>query len=129
MEKQYITCKDVPGGILRDTQIQAVRAINLAPTFDRKTKPWKLVKVLKSDTRNVAWHIRINEEDNFLATQCFIGGEAVIFTPADPKGKVINYRPIQTYMQYLDIETAVDKFYNERYETTIEHVSEHGAGE
>jgi hypothetical protein len=119
MEKQYITCKDVPGGILKDGHIKAVRAINIAPTFNRKEKPWQLVRIPKSTTRNVAWIVKMNE-DHFLVTQYFARGEFVSFMASDPKGKPTVWKPIETYPQYLDLETAVDKFYKERYETTNE---------
>lgn len=116
MEK-IVKTSDMPSGNINSTQRLFMRDINLAPTFDRKSKPWQLVKIPKSSTQNVAWHIRIGE-DNFLAIQICSSGHSVSFFATDKRAKEINRsRPLKTYNTYVDLESAVDKFYTEEYET------------
>lgn len=118
MEK-IVKTSDTPSGNINTNQRLFMREINLAPTFDRKSKPWQLVKIPKSSTQNVAWHVRFGE-DNFLAIQICGSGHAVSFFATDKRAKEINRsRPLKTYNTYVDLESAVDKFYKEEYETKI----------
>jgi hypothetical protein len=100
-------------GNLTDAQFKFMRELNTNPTFNRKEKPWTLVKIPKSTTRNVAWHIRVGEE-NFQALQMYSHGEYVKIYRADLKGKALGYTSlVKEYISYVDLEAAVDRFYEE----------------
>jgi hypothetical protein len=116
MTERIISTREVPGWILRDKQIEQVRQINLSPTFVRKEKPWILVKITKSSTKNVAWHVRI-DGINLLFTQVCAASQYVSVTKCNDKAKVENFASdkIIDYLNMVDLEAAVDKYYNEDY--------------
>lgn len=100
-------------GNLTDMQYKFMRELNTNPTFNRKEKAWTLVKIPKSTTRNVAWHVRIGEE-NFQVLQMYARGEYVKVYRADVKGKPLGYTSlVKEYPNYVDLEAAVDRFYEE----------------
>lgn len=101
-----------------------MREINLNPTFDRKSKPWKLVKIPKSSTRNVAWHISVNDV-NFIAVQYYARGEGVAIYGTDEKFRTMKIEDmVQNLPSYVDLEAAVDIFYNKQYESNEQRNSE-----
>ena len=100
-------------GNLTDSQFQFMHRLNNNPTFSKADKEWTLVKIPKSTTRNVAWHIRVNGE-NFLALQMYSGGESVRIYHANEKGKSLGATALaKEYISYVDLEAAVDRFYEE----------------
>jgi hypothetical protein len=116
MTDRIISTREVPGGLLREKQIASVREINLSPTFVRKEKPWTLVKIPKSSTKNVAWHVRI-DGINLLFTQVCSNSQYVSVTKCSDKAKVNSFTAdrVAEYNYLVDLETAVDKYYNEDY--------------
>lgn len=116
MTDRLISTREVPGGLLREKQIESVREINLSPTFVRKEKPWTLVKIPKSSTKNVAWHVRI-DGINLLFTQVCSNSQYVSVTKCNDKAKVASFTAdkVIEYSHLVDLETAVDKYYNEDY--------------
>jgi hypothetical protein len=109
------TSRETPSGNLTDVHVKVMREINLNPTFDRKSKPWKLVKIPKSTTRNVAWHISVNDR-KFIAVQYYARGEGVAIYGTDEKFRTMKIEDmVQNFPLYVDLEVAVDKFYNEHY--------------
>ena len=119
MITRITTTKETSTGNLSDLQVKFMREVNSSPTFNRKEKPWTLVKIPKSTTRNVAWHVRIGEE-NFHVVQAYSRGEYVCIYRADAKGKITGSfmeNRVKEYMGYVDIEAAVDRFYDEVYKT------------
>lgn len=114
--EKIVRSSDMPGGNLTSLQVEFMKAANTSPTFDRKLKPWQLVKIPKTSTKNVAWHVRIGEED-FLAIQISNSGQSVSIFQTDKKGKEANWsKPLKTYNTYVDLESAIDKFYTENHE-------------
>jgi|LakMenE01Jun11ns_1017448.scaffolds.fasta_scaffold9917610_2 hypothetical protein len=114
---RIIKATENASGNLTDAQVKFMRELNTSPTFNRKEKPWTLVKIPKSTTRNVAWHIRVGEE-NFQALQMYSHGEYVKIYRADLKGKSLGYSAlVKEYSSYVDLETAVDRFYEEYAKT------------
>jgi hypothetical protein len=115
MKGRITSSKETSTGNLSDHQVKFMREINLNPTFDRKTKPWKLVKIPKSTTRNVAWHIAVNDR-KFIAVQYYAKGEGVAIYDTDEKFRA--FKPtdlVKNYPSYVDLEVAIDEFYNEQY--------------
>jgi hypothetical protein len=124
MIERITTTNDIPSGIMSEGLISRMREINLNPTFNKKEKPWSLVKVPKSTTKNVAWHIRINEE-NIMATHVPTPSSHVIFYPCSPKAVITAWgKPLASYGKYADLEAAVDKFYEENYNTPNDETNE-----
>ena len=114
---RIIKATENASGNLTDAQVKFMRELNTHPTFNRKEKPWTLVKIPKSTTRNVVWHIRVGEE-NFQALQMYSYGEYVKIYRADLKGKSLGYTSlVREYRSYVDLETAVDRFYEEYTKT------------
>jgi len=110
---RIIKSSENASGNLTDAQIEFMHRLNNNPTFNRAEKGWTLVKIPKSSTRNVAWHIRINEE-NFQALQLYSRGECVRIYRADGKGKSLGLSALaKEYISYVDLEAAVDLFYAE----------------
>lgn len=100
-------------GNLTEAQVKFMNNLNNNPTFSKSEKEWVLVKIPKSTTRNVAWHIRINGE-NFLAIQLYSKGESVKVYHANEKGKSLGMQALaKEYIGYVDLEAAVDRFYQE----------------
>jgi hypothetical protein len=119
MISRITTTRETLTGNLTDGQIKLMREINANPSFNRKEKPWTLVKIPKSTTRNVAWHVRIGEE-NFQIIQVYSRGEYVYVYRADAKGKIAGSfldSKVKEYLGYVDLEAATDRFYNEEYKT------------
>lgn len=109
------TSRETLSGNLSDVHVKAMREINLSPTFDRKSKPWKLVKIPKSSTRNVAWHISVNDK-KFIAVQYYARGEGIAIYDTDEKFRTMKIEDIvQNFPLYVDLEAAVDTFYNKHY--------------
>lgn len=122
---RIIKATENPSGNLTDAQIKFMQEFNTNPSFNRKEKPWTLVKVPKTSTRNVAWHIKINEE-NFYALQLYLGGERVRIYKADARGKSLGLSSlVKEYINYVDLETAVDEFHNEYIKQTTNDEAEH----
>jgi hypothetical protein len=110
---RIIKATENASGNLTDMQYKFMRGLNTNPTFVRKEKPWNLVKIPKSTTRNVAWHVRIGEE-NFQVLQMYSRGEYVKIYRADLKGKPLGISAlVKEYPNYVDLEAAVDRFYEE----------------
>lgn len=103
-------------GNLTDAQIKFMWEYNTHPVFNRKEKAWVLVRVPKSTTRNVAWHIRVDDV-NYQALQMSAGGNRVKIFYADAKGKPLNLHSVmKEYVNYVDLESAVDLFYEETHQ-------------
>jgi hypothetical protein len=114
---RIIKATENASGNLTDAQLKFMRELNTNPTFNRKEKPWTLVKIPKSTTRNVAWHIRLGNE-NFHALQMYSHGEFVKIYRADEKGKPMGWSHlVKEYLSYVDLEAAVDRFYEEYSKT------------
>jgi hypothetical protein len=118
MSEKIITINQLPDKRVTHKVLQEVWNINQNPTFDRKSKPWTLVRIPKTTTRVIAWRVRINEQ-NFLATQGDVRGQRVIIHRSDEKGNVLSYLDVAAdYVNYLDLESAVDRFYEENFSQT-----------
>ena len=116
---KIIKSSDVPNGHLTDYHVKAVREINLAPTFNRKEKAWHLSRIPKSTTRNVSWLIKC-QEAFYLAIQICGPGQTVVFYTTDPKGKsILPANKVKEYPGYVDLETAVDLFYDNEIKPTL----------
>ncbi len=91
MMKRIIKSNEVPSGALKPDQKSYMVQVNSNPKFETK-KPWDLVKVLRTSTSAVAWHIRIDEAD-YRAVQSWVRllGETVTIYPCDKKGNVVDY--------------------------------------
>jgi hypothetical protein len=112
---RIIKATENSSGNLTDAQVKFMRELNTSPTFNRKEKQWTLVKIPKSTTRNVAWHVRIGEE-NFQILQMYSRGEYVKVYRADAKGKPLGISElVKEYANYVDLEAATDRFYEEVY--------------
>ena len=116
MMKRIIKSNEVPSGALKPDQKSYMVQVNSNPKFETK-KPWDLVKVLRTSTSAVAWHIRIDEAD-YRAVQSWVRllGETVTIYPCDKKGNVVDYGKetrsnSSEYPMYVDLESAVDLFY------------------
>jgi len=120
MTKRIIKVSDCRDGKMSEWEKKATTKINLNPAFTEE-KPWKFVKHLKTTTRIVPWLIQIGE-DYIVATQGFVyrKGEIVMFYKSSRRGTfdVMNGRIVE-YYGYLDLESAVDRFYTEHYEPTL----------
>lgn len=117
------TSQETPTGNLTDPQVKLMREINSKPTFNQKEKQWTLVKIPKTTTRNVLWHIRI-EEEHFQVVQLYSRGEAVHIYKANNKGKLIGdyaASKVKEYNCYVDLEAATDRFYDELYKNKQEN--------
>lgn len=117
--KKIIKASDVPGGNLTDYYVKLVREINLSPTFNRKEKPWQLVRIPKSTTRNVSWLLRFDEE-YYMAIQICGPGQTVVFYTTDPKGKTVLWsNKVKEYQGYVDLESTVDLFYKNDFKPAL----------
>jgi len=116
MTNRIISTRDVPGGNLRVNQLAAIRELNLAPTFARKEKPWTIAKIPKSSTKNVAWHVNM-DGINLLFTYVCGPNYYVSVAKCNSKSKVENFATdnLKDYHNLVDLETAVDKYYNEEH--------------
>lgn len=125
MMKRIIKSNEVPSGALKPDQKSYMVQVNSNPKFENK-KPWDLVKVLRTSTSAVAWHIRIDEAD-YRAVQSWVRllGETVTIYPCDKKGNVVDYGKetrsnSSEYPMYVDLESAVDLFYEKLQKLKIE---------
>jgi hypothetical protein len=113
--ERIITTKEAPRGRFTEELESKMREVNLSPSFNKKEKKWTLVKVPKSTTRNVAWHIRI-DGTNILAVQVPSPQPQVSFYSCSDKAMVTTWGyPLAVYSAYVDLEAAVDKYYEENY--------------
>lgn len=125
--KRIIKSNEVPGCTLSVSQKSFMAQVNSNPKFEDK-KPWDLVKVLRTSTTAIGWHIRIDEVD-YRAVQSWVRllGDAVTIYPCDKKGNVNDYSKsnAHVYPMYVDLESAVDLFYEklQKLKTETEDVS------
>lgn len=113
MNEKLVSTKQCESGNLTEQQKILVREINENPSFDPKTKPYKFIKKLKSNTDNHGW-IFIYKGKVFIALKTWLRRlyDCVIIYPADDKGKFESSikNEIVRYPNIVDIEYAVDKF-------------------
>lgn len=91
-------------------------AINMAPVFTEE-KPWQFVKVLKTTTGIIPWLVKIGD-DYIVATQGWVyrRGEQAMFYKSNRRGTFnVSTDGIIVYLGYVDLEAAVDRFYEEHY--------------
>lgn len=113
---RIIKCNEGANGHISEREKDKITAINLNPVFTEE-KPWQLIKVLKSTTKIVPWLVKINE-DYIAVTQGMIWrrGEMVMFYRSNKKGTFDILRDrITEYAMYVDLEAAVDRYYEENY--------------
>ena len=127
--KRIIKSNEVPGGTLSSSQKTYMAQVNANPKFEEK-KPWDLVKVLRTSTTAIAWHIRIDDTD-YRAVQSWVRlmGETVTIYPCDKKGNVADYGKEMrdksfVYPMYVDLESAVDAFYEKMQSIKEEELNE-----
>lgn len=108
---RIIKANEVKEGYLQGHAKKVVANQNLNPSFEASEKPWKLKKVLKTDTKVIPWLI---EYDGifYVAKQYFRHrlGETVDVFLSTSKGKIETIKPVYNGKGYVDIETVVDLF-------------------
>lgn len=114
---KIIKATDVPGGNLTDAEFDFMFNENLRPTINEDDHFWKLIKVLKTDTKSVPWHISINGE-YYVAVWSNSGrytNHATFFYPSDENGKYTISLSEAVYQarNYLDMASACDEFVEE----------------
>lgn len=113
---RIVKCTEGANGHISEREKDRVTAINLNPVFTEE-KPWQLIKVLKTTTKIVPWLVKMNE-DYIAVTQGMIWrrGEMVMFYRSNKKGTFDILRDRLTeYPMYVDLEAAVDRYYEENY--------------
>lgn len=113
---RLISSRETNTGNLSEIQKKQVREINENPSFDPKTKLYKFIKVIKSDTKAHGWIFEFNGKI-FTAIQAkqSRGSECVSIYRASKKGDYIPslQNLVARYKYIVDIEHAVDKFSEE----------------
>lgn len=114
--KRIIKSNETKYGNLSEFEKEKARFINENPTFDPKTKQYKYIKNIKTNTANHGWIFEFNGRI-FAALQVWVPrmGETVYIFNATQKGdfSIDKENELVKYSTYVDIEAAVDKFVTE----------------
>lgn len=111
-----IDASEVPGGVLSHTRFTPEFMANFEPTFNADDHQWNLIKVLKTDTGSVPWHISINGE-YYVAVWSSTGRftkYVTFFYPSDESGKytISLSNVVFESRNFIDMAKACDKFAN-----------------
>lgn len=112
-----IDASEVPGGVLSHVRFTPEFVANLEPSFSEDNHPgWNLLKVLKTDTGSVPWHISINGE-YYVGVWSSTGRFSkyvTYFYPSDERGNYIISLSNVVFesRNFIDMAKACDKFAN-----------------
>ena len=109
-----IKATELKGGVGWDWEWKRTWSRNMNPIFDKDSKYWDLIKVLKSTTKVVHWLIKMHH-NYYVVSQhkLFQIGEVCSIFEANKKGQYDSLNPIVIYNRYLDLESACDRFAQE----------------
>jgi hypothetical protein len=118
MKNRVFKSSDFETGNVPYDMWKDIREYNESPVFT-EIKQYKFIEKIKSDTRNFGWLFEF-EEKYYIALQHKIHNctDCVSIYTSDKKQTFDgSMMPIVTYVTYVDLELAADKFTNELTES------------
>jgi len=113
--ERIIKASELKHGMMSESERLFMKNINENPEFDPTLKEYKFIKPVKTTTDVHGWIFEYHNEI-FVATQKLIwrGSETVDIYNASEKGAFDCTKPIASYRNYCDIESAVDMWIKEK---------------
>jgi len=119
--QRIISSTDFKTGNIPFHLYNEIRQFNENPVFDPTTKPYKFINKVKSSTNSYGWHFEYEGKFYIALHYKMKYTEHISIYQTDKKQKYnASFIPLKTYIGYVDIETVVDMWLNEKFGLKIE---------